>query len=213
MGFKRILTDTATVPQLTLITDSSRFSGDPFFKSVEMALRGGVDALLVREKSMDSARLLAFSSRLRKLAYQYRARLIIHTQADVAAAVGADGVHVGSADIQNIPAIRMWLGESDQTVSASCHNLNELEQAQSYGADYVFLSPVFPTATHPGAPHLGIEGFQQLASRVALPVIALGGITVQNFKMVEADGYAVIEALLGSEDPEGSAQAIVQGRL
>jgi len=197
-------------PVLTLITDSSRFSGESFFESAEAALRGGVDALLVREKTMDSARLLAFAARLRALTSSYQARLIIHTQVDIALAVNADGVHVGSHDMQHIPEIRSCLNDADKAVSASCHNLEELQQAEALVADFVFLSPLFPTASHPGAPHLGIEAFQQLASQSLLPVIALGGITVENSKMIKAAGNAVIEAILASGDPQETARRLAQ---
>jgi len=199
-------------PVLTLITDSSRFSGASFFASVEAALQGGVDALLVREKAMDSARLLAFASRLRELTHRYQARLIIHTQADIAAAVGADGVHLASHDMQAIADIRSWLNDQEMSLSVSCHNLQELKEAEAAGADYLFLSPLFPTASHPGAPHLGVDLFQSLAKQCSLPVAALGGITAENCTAIRADGYAVIEAILASAEPEKMARTIAQSR-
>ena len=199
-------------PVLTLITDSSRLSGEPLFEVVASALKGGVDAVLVREKSMDSARLLSFASRLRQLTSQYSAKLIIHTQADVAMAVDADGVHVAAGDITNIPAIRLWLNDSGKTVSASCHNRDELKKAEIAGADYVFLSPVFPTLSHPGAPHLGMKTFHQLVSETPLPVIALGGINSENRQLLQVSGCAVIGAVLDSPNPESMARKLSQYR-
>ena len=76
---------------------------------VDAALAGGVDTVLVREKQMDSARLLAFASNLRQLTRNHGARLIIHTQADVARAIGADGVHLSSLEMNQIPDIRAWM--------------------------------------------------------------------------------------------------------
>ncbi|OIO71206.1 MAG: thiamine phosphate synthase [Zetaproteobacteria bacterium CG1_02_53_45] len=195
-------------PVLTLITDSSRFSGEPFFAAVSAALQGGVDAVLVREKNMDSGRLLAFASRLRQLTRQHQARLIIHTQADIALAVDADGVHVGSAGIGTVAAIRCWLNDPGKTVSVSCHNLGELRAAEAAGADYLFLSPLFPTLSHPGAAHLGVEAFYGLISKTALPVVALGGINCENRKLVPVSSCAVIGAVLGSADPQQSARLL-----
>ncbi len=197
-------------PVLTLVTDSSRLTGEPLFEAAAAALKGGVDAVLVREKNMDSARLLSFASRLRLLTSQNGAKLIIHTQADVAMAVDADGVHVAAGDIRNIPAIRLYLNDASKTVSASCHNLDELKKAEDAGADYVFLSPVFPTLSHPGAPHLGIETFHQLVSQTTLPVIALGGISSENREFLHVCSCAVIGAVLDSPDPEIAARKLTQ---
>ena len=172
-------------------------------------MAGGVDALLVREKQMDSARLLAFASRLRELTGNNGAKLIIHTQADVAKAVGADGVHLSSADLAEVPTVRDWLGNPEMTISTSCHNEIELGFSQRFGADYAFLSPVFPTQSHPGEPHLGIEKFREMAERAALPVIALGGINAGNRDQLEGFGVAVVGAILDADDPKAAASGLV----
>jgi len=201
-------------PQLTLITDTVRYPGEPFFDIVEQALLGGADAVLVREKQLTSAKLLALASRLRQMTHTHHARLIIHTQADVATAVSADGVHLASADIHAVAAVRRWLNDPLKTVSVSCHNADELGQAAACCADFALLSPVFPTPTHPGAPHLGAEIFQQLAMQAALPVIALGGIDLDNCKALQGQSIAVITALLGAEDARLAARllnAVVTG--
>ncbi|GAV20048.1 thiamine-phosphate pyrophosphorylase [Mariprofundus micogutta] len=197
------------VPALTVITDNSRFSGEPFFDTVDSALKGGVDAVLVREKDMDSARLLAFASRLRQLTHQHGAKLIIHSQADIASAVGADGVHVAAEGIDHIPSIRLWLNDAEKTVSASCHNLDEIKQAEAAGADYIFLSPVFPTDSHPGAPCLGPEKFQQLVELTKLPVVALGGICRENRGQLHVNGCAVIGAILSASQPAAMAKELL----
>ena len=193
-------------PHLLLITDHARYAGDAFFSSVEAALKGGVDAVLVREKQMDSARLLAFCSRLRELTSRYDARLLVHTQADVAQAVSADGVHVASNDIAELAAMRRWLNNPDMSLSASCHDAADLQAAADAGADFALLSPVFPTTSHPGTPHLGIEGFKALATAAALPVVALGGVSPENRPQLEAFPIAVISALLGAKNAEKAAR-------
>ncbi|HCS12807.1 MAG TPA: thiamine phosphate synthase [Zetaproteobacteria bacterium] len=199
-------------PELLLITDHVRYPGEAFFVSVEAALQGGADAVLAREKQMDSARLLAFCSRLRELTRQYDARLLVHTQADVARAVGADGVHVSSVDIRELPAMRRWLNKPDISLSASCHDAAQLRQASDAGADFALLSPVFPTASHPGEAHLGVERFSELAAASPLPVIALGGITPENRAELANYPVAVISALLGAVNPEQAAGLLSCGR-
>ncbi|MDQ6966176.1 MAG: thiamine phosphate synthase, partial [Mariprofundaceae bacterium] len=140
------------IPNLLLITDHIRYPGEAFFAAGDASMQGGVDAVLVREKQMDSARLLSICSRLRDITRRFEARLLVHTQADVAGAVGADGVHVSSDGILEVRAMRRWLNDAPMTLSASCHEATQLEAAADAGADFALLSPVFPTASHPGAP-------------------------------------------------------------
>jgi len=198
-------------PSLILITDSHRLEADRFLAQVEASLRGGVDAVLVREKQMDSARLLALASRLRLLTRDHGARLLVHTQADIAVAVDADGVHVAAADIRELPGMRRWLGALPMSLSASCHSAAELAAAAAAGADFALLSPVFPTASHPDAPHLGIERFRQLATGAALPVLALGGITATNRTQLADYAVAVVGALLDATDAESAARVLRRG--
>jgi thiamine-phosphate diphosphorylase len=195
-------------PSLILITDSRRLEPEAFIGRVGAALRGGADAVLVREKQMDSARLLAFASRLRLLTRDHGARLIVHTQADVAVAVDADGVHVGAADIGDLPGMRHWLGGMAMSLSASCHSAGELADAAAAGADFALLSPVFPTSSHPDAAQLGVAQFRRLADAAPLPVLALGGITVANRALLAGFGVAVIGALLDAADAEAAAESL-----
>ncbi|ATX78658.1 thiamine-phosphate diphosphorylase [Mariprofundus aestuarium] len=196
------------LPSLIVITDSSRYSDELLFAALEQALAHGVDAVLLREKALTSAKLLALASRLRELTTAFGVALYIHTQADIANAVDADGVHVGSGDVTNIPAIRRWLNNPEKTVSVSCHTAQELQLAEQHGADFVFLSPVFPTQSHPGSPHLGVKGFNTMASTTKLPVVALGGIDSSNCGELKGRRVAVIGAILGAEDPGKAAKAL-----
>jgi len=200
----------ALCPSLLLITDHTRYPGEAFFASVEDALKGGVDAVLVREKQMDSARLLAFCARLRSLTRVHDARLLVHTQADVALAVGADGVHLASPDIGELSSMRRWLKDAQISLSASCHDADELQAACDGGADFALLSPVFATRSHPGAAHLGVAAFRVLAEHAALPVVALGGIVPANRGQLAGHPVAVISALLGAEDVEQAARGLRQ---
>jgi thiamine-phosphate diphosphorylase len=195
-------------PALVLITDSRRLEREALLAQIEAALAGGVDAVLVREKQMDAARLLAFAARLRQLTRDHGARLLVHTQADIAAAVEADGVHVAAAGIGELPGMRRWLGTQPMSLSASCHTAAELDAAAAAGADFAFLSPAFPTASHPGAPQLGAEGFLRLAAAAPLPVLALGGITPENRGELAGYGVAVIGALLDTADARSAACAL-----
>lgn len=179
---------------------------EQFFETAEVALCGGVDAVLVREKQMDSARLLAFCSRLRSMTMAHKALLIVHSQADVARAVEADGVHVAAANVAEIPAMRKWLGHAGMTISISCHSAGEMDLAAHYGADFALLSPVFSTSSHPQAQPLGVDRFMEIARNTALPVVALGGIGPGNRKALTGWSVAVISTILDAADAELAAR-------
>jgi len=194
--------------QLVLITDSKRFeSQQAMLDCIEQAIQGGVDTVVLREKHLDSAKLLSLASKLRILTKNQAARLIIHSHADIAKAVDADGVHVDAQSIQEIKPIKQWL-DGDYLVSASCHDEGELKHAENQGADFCFLSPVFPTQSHPGAPCLGAEKFLALASSVHIPVIALGGIEPDVLAQLQGHGVATMGGILNAAQPKQAAQAL-----
>ncbi|MDQ6967843.1 MAG: thiamine phosphate synthase [Mariprofundaceae bacterium] len=195
--------------ELTLITHGNSQPSSDLLQILDAALAGGVKQIVIREKHMDSARLLAFASRLRNLTNQYHAKLIIHSQADIAKAVNADGVHLASSDIGEIPAMRNWLNTPKMSLSTSCHNLEELQKSHQYGADFAMLSPVFPTQSHLGAPALGIDTFKQIAKGSPLPIIALGGIDSGNRSQLTGFSIATIRAILDAQDPKQASQALL----
>lgn len=197
------------VAELTLITCGDSKPSSDLYQILTAALAGGVSQIILREKHLDSARLLAFASRMRSITHQYQAKLIIHSQADIAKAVNADGVHLASSDISEISAMRNWLNAPNMSLSTSCHSLDELQASHQYGADFSMLSPVFPTQSHPNAPALGIETFKKIAAASPLPTIALGGIDSDNRPLLKGFGIATIRAILEAENPKQAAQALL----
>lgn len=199
-------------PALTLITDTHRLHKDALLEALAAGLRGGADAVLVREKAMDSARLLAFAAEVRQLTRSFQARLIIHSQLDVALAVDADGLHLAAVEIGHLPRVRTWLNGAQMSVSVSCHNAEELAQAADAGADFATLSPLFTTRSHPDAVPLGVDRFKALAESAAqshqLPVVALGGIHSENAAPLAGWPLAVIDGVLAADDPQAAAAAL-----
>ncbi|MCF6208812.1 MAG: thiamine phosphate synthase [Ghiorsea sp.] len=191
--------------KLLLLSDSKRFTTQQaMLDCIEQAIEGGVDTIVLREKHLDSAKLLSLASKLRILTRKYNTRLMIHSQADIAKAVAADGVHVDAKSMPEITNIKTWLGDGF-LVSASCHNAQELTQAEQQGADFCFLSPVFPTQSHPGAPSLGATTFLQLAATVSIPVVALGGIAPNVITQLQGHGVATMGGILNAENPKQAA--------
>ncbi len=195
--------------KLLLLTDSKRFDNQQaMLNCIDQALEGGVDTVVLREKHLDSAKLLSIASKLRMITHNHHAKLIIHSQADIAKAVAADGVHVDAASIPDISQMKRWLGDTF-LVSASCHDELELKLAEQQGADFCFLSPVFPTQSHPNTPSLGVETFLQLASSVNMPVIALGGIEPDMMHLLQGHGVATMGGILDAENPNQAAKSIL----
>lgn len=138
------------------------------------------------------------------------ALLIINDHADIAVAVGADGVHLGQDDLPLADA-RKVVGER-LLIGISTHTREQALAAEAGGAGYIGFGPVFPTATKDAGPLRGIDGLREVRSAVRIPVLAIGGITAANAEAVVAagaDGVAVISAVLDAKDPGIAARKIL----
>lgn len=169
-----------------------------FLKQLETALNAGIDLVQLRAKSLDVVCYDALTAAVRDVC-RGRATLILNgPTADGAdrpgTGVRAGGIHLSSARLmacRQRPAARAYL------VSAACHTLAELQQAARVGADFVTLSPVLPTRSHPGAPPLGWERFADLVAASSVPVYALGGMTRAHLATAQACGARGIAAISG----------------
>ena len=133
------------------------------------------------------------------LCEKYDSYLMLNADPEVVAKVGAQGVHLDSGRLQSLPKPPFQNSElCHKWVSASCHSLQQLEQARKLGADFVMVSPVATTASHPDTQPLGWEQFQALTEQADCPVYALGGMTVNDLDQAfvhGAQGVAAIRAL------------------
>ncbi|MBF0368336.1 MAG: thiamine phosphate synthase [Magnetococcales bacterium] len=194
--------------RLLLITD--RDVCPDLTAGITSAIRGGGRHILLREKGLTGAPLLTLAEALRRLTRQQGAQLLIHDRVDVALAVEAEGVHLPESGLPTHIA-RKLLGK-EKIVGRSCHDLEGACHALVEGADYVTLSPLFPTHSHPHATPLGITEFTQLRTQIPGPVLALGGITPENAAQVPAtgaDGVALIRGVLDAPDPGKAAREIL----
>ncbi len=136
-------------------------------------LESGFRLLQLRAHSLDSVSLSRVARRCAKLADEYQATWLLNGPAELGQSVGADGVHLTSTALASAECRPL---ADDFLVAASCHNRAELARAGELELDFVCLSPVLPTTSHPGAGTLGWDGFEQLCVHSALPVMALGGV-------------------------------------
>jgi thiamine-phosphate pyrophosphorylase len=181
----------------------------PLDRVARAALEGGADVLQLREKSMPDRALAALAGRLCRLAHRRGALFLVNDRADVAAACGADGVHLGADDL-SIAAARRLLGPT-ALVGATSHALREARAAAAAGADYVSVGPVYPTATKPSLAAAGLRYVRQAARSLDGPWFAIGGIAPANVRQVLRAGarrIAVCAAVIGARDPRAAARSL-----
>ncbi len=196
------------LPRLLLITDSTVCADLP--PAVAAALEGGVRHVLLREKGMAAAELTALARELRRLTTAQGACLLIHDRLDLALAVAADGIHLPDNGLETAEVRRLW---PQGLVGRSCHSVESARRAGQAGADFVTLSPLFATLSHPGQPPLGATRFAALRANIPGPVLALGGIHAGNAAEAMgtgADGIALIRGILNAPDPRRAAETLVR---
>jgi thiamine-phosphate pyrophosphorylase len=175
---------------------------------VARAMSGGASAVLVRRPHATAFEVFALARQLRPSTRAAGCLLLVSDRADVAVAADADGVHLGARSLP-VVAARRAVGPG-LLVGRSVHNLDEAGQAEDDGASYLFLGPVFATPSHQGAPPLGLGPFREAALRARVPVVAIGGITGENVRLVAqagGQGAAAIGAFYGGADAAESARA------
>lgn len=190
-----------------LITESA-CQGD-WFAAAEGAIRGGADCLQLREKELDGAEFLRRANRMVDLCGSNGVLCIINDRPDIALLSNADGVHLGQDDL---PAteVRKLLGPS-KIIGVSTHQLSQARQAVMDGADYIGVGPVFRSPTKPRDFVAGLEFARQVALEIALPAVAIAGITEENIGAVLDTGIgavAVTAAVVGQASPELAARRI-----
>jgi thiamine-phosphate pyrophosphorylase len=175
-------------------------------RAVALALEGGVDWVQLRDKSGSAASVFTDATVLLPLAEQVGARLAINDRLDVALGVGAHGVHLAGQSLPVDAAAR--LADGKVIVGRSVHGLDEAIQCAALGADYLTFGHVFPTTSHPGLAPRGLAELRAIVKAVDVPVLAIGGISVDNLDDVLATGcagIAVISAILGDDEPRSAA--------
>jgi thiamine-phosphate pyrophosphorylase len=175
---------------------------------VEAALAGGARLLQYRNKSASVSLRLDQARALKSLCDRYDVPLIVNDRVDIARTVDAAGVHLGAEDGSALAA-RHALG-TGKIIGISCYNsLERGRQAQREGADYLAFGSFFPSTIKPGAVHASVELLTEAKREFALPLVAIGGITLINAPQLltaGADALAVISALFDAEDICGAAR-------
>jgi thiamine-phosphate pyrophosphorylase len=168
----------------------------------EAALIGGATTIQYRDKTSNSRVMMEQALAIRELTKKHNALFIVNDRIDIAMAAGADGVHLGQNDI-DIDTARRIMG-NNYIMGISATNYDEAIVAANKGADYVGVGPVFPTASKGDAAEpIGIEGLSKIRKSLSIPIVAIGGITVDNSGDVVragADAIAVISAVASANN-------------
>jgi thiamine-phosphate pyrophosphorylase len=191
------------LPKLYPLTDR-RLSGLSHAEQVARLCEGGARLVQLREKHLPAREFYAEASEALRVARSFGARLIINDRADVALAVGADGVHLGQDDMPP-GAARALLG-AGAVVGFSTHNVAQAVEAARLPVSYIAVGPVFATSSKENPdPVVGLEGVRRVREAVGgVPVVAIGGVTAESAPSVleaGADSVALISALLATADP------------
>lgn len=194
------------LPRLYAITDR-RLSGLSHAEQVARLIEGGATFIQLREKHLSPREFYREAEAALRVARASGAKLIINDRADIALALGADGVHLGQDDMPP-EAARALLGEG-AVIGFSTHNVEQAVGAASLPVDYVAVGPVFATGSKERPdPVVGLEGLRRVRGAVggSVKLVAIGGVTRARARAVldsGADSVAVISALLAHSDPEG----------
>ena len=174
------------------------------------ALRGGVDLVQLRDKTLDDGGLVAAAGAFREAATEAGALFILNDRPDLVAACDADGVHVGQDDLSPAEA-RVFLG-AERIIGRSTHAPAQADVASSeVDVDYLAVGPVHATPTKPGRPAAGLEYVAYAARTVTKPWFAIGGLDAGNVDAVVARGaerIVVVRAITEASDPEAAARIL-----
>jgi thiamine-phosphate pyrophosphorylase len=184
------------------ITDSG-LSRKGIVSDVRNAIKAGVRVVQYRQKCKSSREMLIEAIRLRCICKNVT--FLVNDRIDIALASGADGVHLGQDDL-SLPVARKLLGKN-KIIGVTVHSLKEAFFAQKQGADYLGVSPIFPTKTKSDAGKpVGIKELKEISKKVKIPIVALGGISLKNAGQAVrsgADSICAISAVLGKPDVYG----------
>src|SRR6516164_4981945 len=180
--------------RLCYITDRLGLGAEPLLHLIQEAARAGVDLIQIREKDLAVPSLVELVSVAIECARGTATRVVVNDRLDVALALGACGVHLGT---QSLPAqaVRRRVPD-DFLIGVSCHSLEEALTAESAGADYIVFGPIFATPSKLvyGLP-LGLGKLREAAARVQIPLLALGGVNVHRVKPCFAAGASGIAGI------------------
>jgi thiamine-phosphate diphosphorylase len=183
------------LPPLYLITEKTPQKSHQ--EIVSEAIKGGIKFVQLRDKKISDREFFHLANQIREITQVAKVIFIINDRVEIAAKVGADGVHLGQQDL-GVKEARKILG-SDKIIGVTCKNFHQAEQAEKEGANYLSFGPIFPSPTKPSAgPILGLDFVPLAKKKFQLPIYGIGGITLERIPAcfhAGLDGVAICSAL------------------
>ena len=196
--------------RLYLVTNRYQDSVESFLEKVETACRSGVTIVQLREKNLTTNQYYQLAKQVKEITDAYQVPLIIDDRLDVCLAVDAAGLHIGDDELP-VSVARQVLGP-DKILGVTAKTVKRALEAEESGADYLGTGAIFPTTTKENAPITLISTLKTICQRVAIPVVAIGGLTSENIdQLIDTGiaGVAVVRDLMQAEDIEAKTQAFL----
>ena len=186
---------------LYAVTDRHWLGDRTLYDVVRESLEGGITFLQLREKDLDDENFYKEAVRLQEMAREYGVPFVVNDNVEIAVRMDADGVHVGQSDME-AGDVRALIGP-DKILGVSAQTVEQAVLAEKRGADYLGVGAVFPTGSKDDAVEVSHETLKAICEAVSIPVVAIGGITVNNTPELAGSGIcgiAVISAIYGQKD-------------
>ncbi|EGL91134.1 thiamine-phosphate diphosphorylase [Streptococcus oralis SK255] len=196
--------------KLYLVTNRYQDSLENFLEKVETACRSGVTIIQLREKILTTNQYYQLAKRVKEITDAYQVPLIIDDRLDVCLAVDAAGLHIGDDELP-VSVARKVLGP-EKILGVTAKTVKRALEAETSGADYLGTGAIFPTTTKENAPITLISTLKTICQTVAIPVVAIGGLTSENIDQLIGTGIAgvaVVRDLIQAEDIEAKAHAFL----
>ena len=196
--------------RLYLVTNRYQDSLESFLKKVETACRSGVTIIQLREKNLTTNQYYQLAKEVKEITDVYQVPLIIDDRLDVCLAVDAAGLHIGDDELP-VSVARQVLGP-DKILGVTAKTVKRALEAEESGADYLGTGAIFPTTTKENAPITLVSTLKTICQRVAIPVVAIGGLTSENIDQLIGTGIAgvaVVRELMQAEDIEAKTKAFL----
>ena len=196
--------------RLYLVTNRYQDSLENFLEKVETACRSGVTIIQLREKNLTTNQYYQLAKQVKEITEAYQVPLIIDDRLDICLAVDAAGLHIGDDELP-VSVARQVLGPK-KILGVTAKTVKRALEAETSGADYLGTGAIFPTTTKENAPITLISTLKTICQRVAIPVVAIGGLTSENIDQLIGTGIAgvaVVRDLMQAEDIEAKAHAFL----
>ena len=198
------------VLKLYLVTNRYQDSLENFLEKVETACRSGITIIQLREKNLTTNQYYQLAKQVKEITDAYQVPLIIDDRLDICLAVDAAGLHIGDDELP-VSVARKVLGP-EKILGVTAKTVKRALEAEEAGADYLGTGAIFPTTTKENAPITLISTLKTICQTVAIPVVAIGGLTSENIDQLIGTGIAgvaVVRDLMQAEDIEAKTQAFL----